>query len=294
MCSRELTPDWRHKVNPIFTATIQVLRVIPRIARQLAQGQLQLDTRIRTVLVNTCEETMLLLPPGPIDPQSTQNTWVEDLATQPQNKWLADPEVRKGLAQIASRIEKAPGSLIKKGLARPHWWMAQVTWTEFVQKELVSESILNALALLQLNLPLHDLTKRIAEGDSRLYEKLFRPNVKSAKDGEFRLENTVEGVLQPLGDYATKIVGRALLLKGEPPGYQLPLRMTLFFGWDFGLCDLSARELHRFLVEMNVVPISYDPETLRKYRNRLRRTIERTSRPRLAEAGELTTQKSSC
>jgi len=169
--------------------------------------------------------------------------------------------------------------------------MPQVTWTEFVEKELVSESILNALALLQLNLPLHDLTKRVAEGDSKLYEKLFRPDAKSARDGEFRLEKTVEGVLQPLDDYATKIVGRALLLKGEPSGYQLPLRMMLFFGWDFGLCDLSVRELHRFLVEMNVVPISYEPETLRRYRDRLRRTIERTSRQRVAETPELTSHK---
>jgi len=210
---------------------------------------------------------------------------------QRENKWLADPEVRKGLGQIATTIENAPKSLVRKGFGRPHWWMAQTSWAEFFQKEHVSESLLNALALLQLNVPLQDLTTRVAEGDRKLYDRLFRLNAKSPKEREVRLEKALEEVLQPLNNQATKIVGRALLLKGEPPGYQLPLRMILFFGWDFGLCDLSVRELHQFLAEMTVVPDSYDPETLRKYRNRLRRIIERTSGHRLPEITEFTIQK---
>lgn len=211
--------------------------------------------------------------------------------SQPQNKWLADPDVRKGLIEIATTIENAPESLVRKGLATPHWWMGRVKWSEFVQREQVAESLLNALALLQLNLPLHDLTRRVAGGDRKLYEKLFRSNTRSSNDREVTLEKGLNEVLQPLSDQATKIVGRALLLKGEPPGYQLPLRMILFFGWDFGLSDLSARELYRFLVEMTVIPSSYDPETLRKYRNRLRRIIDQTSSNRLPEGAEFTIQK---
>lgn len=46
----------------------------------------------------------------------------------------------------------------------------------------------------------------------------------------------------------------------------LRLRMALYFGWDFGLSDLSIHELHRFLVQLDPIRDSYDPETLRKYR----------------------------
>ena len=82
-----------------------------------------------------------------------------------------------------------------------------------------------------------------------------------------------DSVIGPLTDEATKIVGRALLLKGEPPGHQLPLRMILYFGWDFGLSDLSIRELHAFLLQMGIIADFYDTEALRKYRDRLRKFI---------------------
>lgn len=287
--------DWRQKVNPIFTLAIQILWVVPRLIKELRKSWPDSGPHIRTLLVKTCEETMPLLPVALSERPMATHAWVDQLALQPQNKWLAYPEVRTALVKIEAKIEDTPESVLKKGFARPHWWMAQNSWSEFFEKEHVSESLLNALALLQLNLPLHDLTRRVADGDSALYMKLFRLSSKNPKDLDDRLEEVQESVLervvQPLKDQATKIVGRALLHRGEPPGYQLPLRMILFFGWDFGLCDLSVRELHNFLVQMNVVPNSYDPETLRKYRDRLRKTIRGVPRRQLAHTTRSTIQE---
>jgi len=295
MSRREPTPDWRQKVNPIFTLAMQFLRVIPRLIRELRQSWPDADPQIPKLLVKACEETMPLLPVALAKPPEITHGWAEQLTIQPANKWLADPEVRNAVAKIAVRIEHAPESILKKGFARPHWWMAQSSWSEFVEKEDISESLLNALSLLQLNLPLHALTKRVAEGDSTLYRKLFRLSSKNSKDMDDRLEDiqesVLERVLQPLKDQATKIVGRALLHRGEPPGYQLPLRMVLFFGWDFGLCDLTVEELYNFVVQMNVVPDSYDPETLRKYRNRMRKIIQGASGHQLLETTRSTTQE---
>jgi hypothetical protein len=287
--------DWRQKVNPIFTLAIQFLRVIPCLIRELRQSCPNPDPRIRTVLVKACKETMPLLPVALAEPPPIAQGWAEQLTIQPANKWLAYPEVREAVARIAVRLAHAPESILKKGFVRPHWWMAQNSWSEFLEKEHISESILNALALLQLNVPLHDLTRRVAEGDSTLYTKLFRLSAKNQREVDVRLEeiqeSVLERVLQPLKDQATKIVGRALLQRGEPPGYQLLLRMILFFGWDFGLCDLSVRELHNFLVQMKVVPNSYDPETLRKYRNRLRSIIYGASHRQLAKTTRSTIQE---
>jgi len=213
------------------------------------------------------------------------NSW-EQLVMQSENEWLAYPEVREALAKIAARIDHTPESLLRKGFASPHWWMTENSWSEFLGKGHASESLLNAVALLQLNVPLHDLTQRVADGDPHLYVKLFRIG-----DPDVGSERILDTVVQPLSDQATRIVGRALLRKGEPPGYQLPLRMVLFFGWDFGLCDLSIRELHNFLVQMNIVPNFYDPETLRKYRDRLRSNIRRASRRQLSQTSRPTIQE---
>src|SRR5205809_2110161 len=38
----------------------------------------------------------------------------------------------------------------------------------------------------------------------------------------------------------------------------------LFFGWSFGLCDLSNDELYAFLNELQIILGSFDPESLRK------------------------------
>src|SRR5260370_25347100 len=137
-------------------------------------------------------------------------------------------------------------------------------------------SLLNVVSLLQLHMPLRDLTQRVADGDSDLYQKLFRAE---SQPGDF----TFDAVIRTLNDEATKIVGRALLREGEPPGHQLHLRMILYFGWDFGLSDLSIAELHAFLVRMSVIPDSYDPEALRKYRDRLRLFINTMSTKQLLD-----------
>src|SRR6266478_620345 len=205
-------PDWRQKVNPVFTLAILFLRLIPRLIRELKQSWPDSDPHIRTLLVKACEETMPLLPVALSEQAEATRGWVEQLALQPQNKWLVYPEVRAALVKIEARVEHTPESVLRKGFARPHWWMAQNTWSEFLEKEHVSESLLNALALLQLNLPLHDLTRRVADGDSILYAKLFRLSSRNPKDLDDKLEkaqeSVLEGVLQPLKDQGTKIVGR--------------------------------------------------------------------------------------
>lgn len=259
--------DWRGKVNPSFVLAIHYLRVIPRFIRALALGGPE-SAEARTILVEACRESLSLLPPcipkefeAPVD-------FTVGLAGKEENKFLADPAVQQAVSEVAASFRSIPESLLKKGFERPHWWMTQKSWPEFLQKSHVAESILNAWSLLQLNTPLHDLTRRVANGDSDLYAKLFRSENKLPQGPAF------DSVIGQLTDEATKIVGRALLLKGEIPGHQLPLRMILYFGWDFGLSDLSIRELHAFLLQMGIIPASYDTEALRKYRDRMRRFIK--------------------
>lgn len=281
MVRSELTVDWRAKVNPLFVLAIQFLRLIPRLVRKLAHDRPGDGAQLRTVLVEACEETILLLPVGLPEKSEVTEDLIGHLTSKGENKWLADPEVRRAVADVAARVESTPESLLRKGFERPHWWMTENSWLEFLQKEHIAEDLLNAVALLQLKTPLHDLTQRVANGDAGLYTKLFRSENKGLRDGIVGLQ---ESVLRSLTDQATRIVGRALLLKGDPPGYQLRLRMTLFFGWDFGLRDLSIPELRAFLSQVQVIPNWYDSETLRKYRDRLRSFINRVSRRSLPEA----------
>ena len=193
------------------------------------------------------------------------------IATLGENDLLVDPIERRAVAEVGVRIQNAPPALLKKGFGKPHWWMAQSSWSEFLGKEHIVESILNAVALLQLRTPLSELTQRVADGDAHLFGKLFRFESKGLQEKG----PSSERILRPLKDQATRIVGKALLLKGQPPGYHIHLRMVLFFGWDFGLCDLSVPELHAFLTQMHVIPNSYNPETLRKYRSRLLQLIRK-------------------
>lgn len=275
---RTETEDWRVKVNPIFTVTVLALRVISRLFRQLGQNQIRGDADIQATLLDGCEKAMSLLPSALAAPPEKTSDWVEQFIIQTDNKWLADPAVCQALSQLADKFESVPETLREKGVTRPHWWITQHSWSEFLQKPNASESLLNALALLQLQMPLRELTHRIAEGDARVCHKVF-----SSRNEVFTNSSVAEKLLQPFKDDATKIVGRALLRKGDPPGYQLPLRMILFFGWDFGLRDLSIPQLYRFLVEMDIIPESYEEQTLRKFRDRLRDLIQRTSRNRLCD-----------
>lgn len=274
MAREKLTANWRTKVNPFFVLSLQFIRTIPRILRELSQGHEIGGPQLRSVLLDACDESKQLLPTGSSDHSEEGEKLATQLLNQRDNKWFADPEVRKAAAHVAARLHSAPQSLLTKGFERPHWWMMENSWEQFIRKGHIAESFLNALALLQTNMPLRDLVQQVGSGNLGLYAKLFRP--KAAE--RYKEETTLDSILEPLKDQATKIVGTALLIKGQPPGYQLHLRMVLFFGWEFGLRDLSIPELHRFLTETHVVPDSYDPETLRKYRNRLRETIEGKSR----------------
>jgi hypothetical protein len=258
--------DWRGKVNPFFVLAIHYLRRIPSFFRALAFRGPE-STEARTILVEACRESLSLLPPGTHKDEAPGDFTAAWLAGKDENKFLADPAVQQAVSEVAARIRSSPESLLKKGFERPHWWMTQKSWPEFLQKSHVAESMLNALSLLQLNTPLRDLTRRVADGDSDLYAKLFRSENKLPQGPAF------DSVIGQLTDEATKIVGRALLLKGEIPGHQLPLRMILYFGWNFGLSDLSIRELHAFLLQMGIIPDFYDTEALRKYRDRLRKFI---------------------
>lgn len=270
MRRKERAVDWRGKVNPLFALAIEYLRVIPRFVRALATGGPQ-RVQAHAILVDACNQSLSLFPPT----VPNQSDTPEDLTEWPpvkENKLLADPAVRQAIGEVATRVRNIPGPLLKKGFGGPHWWMTQKSWQEFVQESHVAESLLNMLSLVQLHMPLRDLTQRVADGDSDLYGKLFLSNNQAQLEGF-----TFDAVIRPLTDEATKIVGRALLLKGQPPGHQLSLRMMLFFGWEFGLSDLSIPELHAFLVRMDIIPANYDPEALRKYRDRMRRFINTVS-----------------
>jgi hypothetical protein len=270
MRRKERPVDWRGKVNPLLALAVHYLQLIPRFVRALAYGGSQ-RAEAHAILVDACNESLSLFPPSMPDQSETPpedfSGW---LPVKEIDRLLADRSVRQAIGEVAARIRNTPAPLLKKGLERPHWWMAQKSWQEFQKESHVAENMLNLLSLLQLNLPLRDLTQRVANGDSDLYAKLFRSE---SQPEDF----TFDAIIRPLDDEATKIVGRALLRKGEPPGHQLRLRMMLYFGWDFGLSDLSIPELHAFLVRMGVISDSYDPDALRKYRDRLRRFINTVS-----------------
>src|SRR6266481_5181050 len=155
----------------------------------------------------------------------------------------------------------------QKALRDPHWWMQYDSWRDFLKAESVVQSLLNILSFLHFQLPLAELTQRVADGEPRL----FRSEVKIPESNAISKK-----FLAGLDDRAMQIVGQALLLKGEPQGYQLRLRMVLFFGWDFGIADLSNDELYSFLYDLKIISITHDPETLRRYRNRIRKMIEKS------------------
>jgi hypothetical protein len=277
-----LTQDWSAKVNPFFVLVIHFLRVMPLILRELVQGRAN-PTR-HTVLLEACKQSVPLLPPGLADALIAEQQVAELMATLGENDLLVDPIERRAVAEVGVRIQSIPPALLKKGFDTPHWWMPQNSWSEFLRKEHMVESLLNALALLQMHTPLRELTQRVASGDAELFGKLFRFEKKVLQEKG----PSSERLLQPLSDQATKIVGRALLLKGQPLGYQIHLRMVLFFGWDFGLCDLSVPELHAFLSQMQIIPNSYDPETLRKYRGRLAKLISKVPQRLLPDVSSST------
>ncbi len=269
----ELTVDWRAKVNPLFVLAIQFLRLIPSLVKKLASDHTNAGGQARAALVDACEESLSLLPPSPAKATKAEAELTNFLATQEENEWLADPEVRAAIAGVAAKVQGAPEALLRRGLDKPHWWMPEGSWPEFLQKGSIAESILNVLALLHFRIPLNELTQRFTDGDAKFSKKLSYSESRAPHDRQAG----VERVLGAVKDRATKIVGRKLLLRGEPPGHQLQLRMVLFFGWDFGLRDLTINELHSFMNQIQVIGSSHDPETLRRYRDRLRRLIRNAS-----------------
>ncbi|HEU0048383.1 MAG TPA: hypothetical protein VFQ43_12355 [Nitrososphaera sp.] len=260
--------DWRDKVNPLFALAIQFLGVMPRLIKEIAASRENASEQAHTILIEATRRSMRFLPPSsPEAGLQTHHEFADLWATLDKNDWLRAPDVRKATVEVAGRIQNAPRALLTVGFDKPHWWMPYSSWSEVLGKERLVESLFNVLALLHFQIPLRELTQRITEGDPELSARLFGSFQDSRPAPERLLEN--------LSDAATRIVGRALLLKGEPPGYQLQLRMVLFFGWDFGLCNLSVKDLHTFLFQMDVVPSSYNPESLRRYRDRLRQLIRR-------------------
>lgn len=265
MSGKARTVDWRNRVNPLFVLAIQCSQLMPRVFRALAEGGLH-SPQARAVMVDGCRKSLRFLPAA--------SEQMNELVPVPsENEWFADPVIRSAISEVVAAIQNVPQVVLMTGFAKPHWWMTQESWAECRREADIVESILNALSLLQLKTPLREVTRRVASGESDLYNKLFQSENKHT--GGF----VPDQLLEELTDQATKIVGRALLLKGDPPGHQLRLRMVLFFGWDFGLRDLSIPELHAFLVEMQIIRDS-DPETLRRYRNRLRKLINSVNTPK--------------
>lgn len=286
MSRSKLAVDWRERVNPLFVLAIQFMRVIPLVLRQLVRDRANGEAQVWTVLVEGCEETLPLLPRGLPEKQDSTQDLIECLTREGENKWLANPEIRRVVAEIGARVQTAPEPLLKKGFDRPHWWMAQESWSEALQKERMVVSGLNALALLHFQIPLRVLKHRVASGDADLFGKLFRFDNKILQSQPTSLNN----ILEEISDEATKIIGNALLLRGEPARHQMGLRLVLFFGWDFGLGDLSNDQLYSFLRDIRMIPSSYDPESLRRYRNRLRRLIRRAPQRLLPNASSTASQ----
>lgn len=280
--------DWRLKVNPIFTLAVMGLRALPCLIAELRNGGPDRGSRIKGLVVKTCQKTMPLLPADNGGGGEVATLWAERLGTiQFPYSWFDNPEVRQAFAQLTARIGDASDAALAKGFVDAHWWMVRGSWTDGLERRRLSESILNVVALLQLQTPLQDVVGRVSNGDSALFARVFTASVVRPGDEDELILNQVLG---PLNDKGAKIVGRAFLLKGQPTGYQLRLRMALFFGWDFGLCDLTIPELHECLVQMDVVSANYDPETLRRFRDRLRRLIDRVKSGQTLEAAETATK----
>lgn len=269
----ELKIQWRGEVNPLFVLGIQYGRFIVRIAEELRDEAGDIEQRAPMILAQMCKETLRLLPRVPCEDLDTRQQVIKELGDiGKEDELLGAPEVREPLAEVTSRVRAAPKALLMKGLTEPHWWMARDTRSEGVQERL-TQSLLNALALLHFKTPLHALKEQVVGSDVRLFGHLFHIDTKvlEARHVPLAIERIMKYVR--VRDEATRIVGKALLLRKDPPGHQLPLRMALFFGWDFGLKDLSNDELYTFLIDMHIVPPNYDPETLRKYRNRMVREL---------------------
>jgi hypothetical protein len=263
--------NWNTKVSPAFVIGIQFVRFISRLINDL-QANESLEDRTGSLFIEFCRETLVLLPETPPETSDVESLVDQFSAPTYGEGFFEAPEVRRAMAEIGARIANLPPEISARGFARPHWWMQYASWRDFLKAERVAQSFLNLLAFLHFQLPLAELTQRVADGDPKLFARLFRFETKiPAPDA------TSEKFLAGLDDRAMQIVGRALLLKGEPQGYQLRLRMVLFFGWDFGIADLSNSELHSFLNDMKIIPPAYDPETLRRFRNRIRKLIEKSS-----------------
>ncbi|PYP85986.1 MAG: hypothetical protein DMG65_19570 [Candidatus Angelobacter sp. Gp1-AA117] len=275
----ELTSvQWREKINPVFVIGIQLLKFLSRLFNNLELDQ-DFDGQATKFFIEFCQGSLQFLPET--DPENGQ---IEE-HTQGLSRKLAEegifsnPEVCHAMAELGARGANVTPELLKMGFARPHWWMRYSSWSDLLKTERLGETFLNLWSLLHFQIPLAELTQRVTEGDHKLYAKLFR----FEGNGVLEPNTFPEGILKSFDDRATQIVGRALLLRGEPQGHQLRLRMTLFFGWDFGLADLSINELHGFLTEMQIIPKFYDPETLRKFRNRMRHQIKNSSKVSLLQ-----------
>src|SRR2546425_3450547 len=119
----EPTVDWRGKVNPLFVLGIRCLRLIPRLFMELAPGGPDTKRQARTVLVEACKESMLLLPPHLARDGDPEEKFTDFPAAGDENEWLSDPEVREAIIDISARVRSVPQELLKKGLDKPHWWM---------------------------------------------------------------------------------------------------------------------------------------------------------------------------
>lgn len=266
--------DWREKVNPIFPLAIHFGKALFSLFRSLGE-----------LVITACEQAIPLLPQGPSDlPDVDISCWAKRLQNEPELAWLSDEKVLRAVAKVVSRFKCVPKADLFKHFAKPHWWMMQDSWWEFLQDEGGRlESFLNVLAILHLNLPLPELTRQVPD-DPALHSKLFQ-NTSGGTSDNRSVKILETNLVLPLKDRATKIVGRALLQRGDPPGYLLGLRMALFLGWDFGLSELSVQELHDFLVQLTIIRKYYDLENLRKYRDRLRRLIRSASNQSLPAGG---------
>ena len=270
--------QWRGQVNPLLVGGIQFLRFIRSIFSELQLDQ-DLEEQTARLFIESCKHTSQFLPDA-LPEHSRIETGMDKLSTNAEDDgFFANPDVRRALTEIIARFAGTPTELLKKGFAQPHWWMPYPSWSEFFKAESAAQILLNLMSLLHFQISVDELTQRIADGDLNLYARLFRFDGKELKASS----PISEKLLRNLDDRAMQVVGRALLLQGEPRGHQLRLRMVLFFGWDLGLADLSISELHTFLNEMEIIPAFYDPESLRRYRDRMRYLIKRSFKPPLLE-----------
>ncbi len=269
MPRNETDRDWREKVNPIFPLIVQSMQTFPRLVR--SKNEIQR----KQVLIEACERAISLLPEGPSDLTGIDmSDWQVKMASEPQTAWLADSAICDAFAKLLRKLKGIPRAAFKQGFSGRHWWMTNGSWSELLQESEWAESLLNVLSHLHLSVPLPEITQRVSDGDADLHDKLFRTRRGPSDNGTSA--KLLERVLRPVRDRATKIVARQLLLRGDPVGHLLSLRVLLYFGWDFGLSDLTISEMHNFLVQLKLVRDSYDPETLRKFRDRIRSQIEKS------------------